>query len=109
VEAVAPPPAIRDLEATPERPARRDARERTKAAKAQKSERPRFSRSQPAAEQESRGANPRQAGITDSRAYQLPSGRRIVVFRQANGEVGIAPAERRAGAGGGGGSYFFDW
>jgi hypothetical protein len=109
VEAVASAPAVRDLEATPERPTRRDARERAKAAKAQKSERPRFTRSQPAAEQESRG-NLRQAGITDSRAYQLPSGRRIVVFRQANGEVGIAPAERRAGGGGGGGgSYFFDW
>jgi hypothetical protein len=45
-------------------------------------------------EETSRGrkAEPRRTGVTESRAYQLPSGRRIVVFRQSNGEVGIAPA-----------------
>lgn len=39
-----------------------------------------------------RKAESRRTGVTDSRAYQLPSGRRIIVFRQSNGEVGIAPA-----------------
>ena len=36
-----------------------------------------------------------------SRAYELPSGRRIVVFRQSNGDVGIAPASDDAS------SFFF--
>jgi hypothetical protein len=48
-----------------------------------------------------RKAEPRRTDITESRAYQLPSGRRIVVFRQANGEVGIAPDTRRSD------SFFF--
>jgi hypothetical protein len=45
-------------------------------------------------EETSRGrkAESRRTGVTESRAYQLPSGRRIIVFRQSNGEVGIAPA-----------------
>lgn len=45
-------------------------------------------------------ADARRNGITQSRAYQLPSGRRIVVFRQSNGDVGIAPDT-------GSGSFFF--
>jgi hypothetical protein len=40
-------------------------------------------------------------GAIQSRAYELPSGRRIVVFRQSNGEVGIAPASSDAS------SFFF--
>ena len=45
-------------------------------------------------EETSRGrkAESRRTGVTESRGYQLPSGRRIIVFRQSNGEVGIAPA-----------------
>jgi hypothetical protein len=45
-------------------------------------------------EEASRGRNvePRRTGVTESRGYQLPSGRRIIVFRQINGDVGIAPA-----------------
>ena len=40
-------------------------------------------------------------GVVQSRAYELPSGRRIVVFRQSNGDVGIAPASADAS------SFFF--
>jgi hypothetical protein len=38
-----------------------------------------------------RNTNSRRTSVTDSRAYQLPSGRRIIVFRQSDGEVGIRP------------------
>lgn len=103
-DTVSPQPTIRELVSTPERSTRRESRDRARSAKAQKSEKQRFTRSQPTAEPDSRSADLRRAGITESRAYQLPSGRRIVVFRQSNGEVGIAPDR-----GGGGGSYFFGW
>jgi hypothetical protein len=54
-------------------------------------------------EEASRGRNvvTRHTAVTESRAYQLPSGRRIIVFRQSNGEVGIAPDT------GGSSAYFF--
>jgi hypothetical protein len=54
-------------------------------------------------EETSRGrkGESRRTGVTESRGYQLPSGRRIIVFRQSNGEVGIAPDT------GGSSAYFF--
>ena len=112
-QAVAPQPAFGNSATTPERSARRESpiRERASVAKTQKSEKQqkaekqRFTRSQPPAEQEPQSVE-RRAGIAESRAYQLPSGRRIVVFRQSNGEIGIAPDRR---GGGDGGSFFFGW
>jgi hypothetical protein len=54
-------------------------------------------------EEAPRGRNvvTRHTAAAESRAYQLPSGRRIIVFRQSNGEVGIAPDT------GGSSAYFF--
>jgi hypothetical protein len=114
-QAMAPQPAIGNSATAPERSGRRESpiRERASVAKTQKSEKQqkaekqRFTRSQPPAEQEPQSVE-RRAGIAESRAYQLPSGRRIVVFRQSNGEIGIAP-DRRGGGGGDGGSFFFGW
>ena len=114
-QAVTPQPVLRNSATAPERSARRESpiRERASVAKTQKSEKQqkpekqRFTRSQPPTEQEPQSVE-RRAGIAESRAYQLPSGRRIVVFRQSNGEIGIVP-DRRGGGGGDGGSFFFGW
>jgi hypothetical protein len=109
-ETASPQPTVREPGTVSERAVRRESRERAKLAKAQKadreqkSERQRLTRAQPSVDQEARGVERRQAGVVESRAYQLPSGRRIVVFRQANGEVGIAPDRRSDG-----GSFFFGW